>query len=154
VISAGGEIFAEFLQIGEASWSRPAGMDWAQEEAEGEAVVPLSPQDFCEAGAEDLASAVGLPEPQRETVNGVGTLHYRLDRAELEFLGLLFGELGNGEPPETFAVDLWLAEDGNWPVRMSFQASGQDSEGNPIDMEISVEFRDINDPGIEIEAPI
>jgi hypothetical protein len=64
------------------------------------------------------------------------------------------GGAEDAELPETFAMDIWLAEDGAWPVRMSLQASGQDDEGNPIDVEVFMEFRDINDPSIEIEVPI
>jgi hypothetical protein len=154
-VFTGEEIFVESRQIGDASWSRAAGMDWTRDEdGEEEAFTFLSPQDFCEAGAEDIASELSALEPQKETINGVDTLHYSLDTADLEFLSLLFEEEEEGELPETFAMDLWLAEDGNWPVRMSFEASDQDEEGNPVEIEIFMELRDINDPDIEIEAPI
>jgi len=38
-------------------------------------------------------------------------------------------------------------------VRMSFEASGEDDEGQSLSFEIFIDFKDFNDSSIKIEPP-
>ena len=153
-MTIGGHEFGSFVQIGSQSWAKVAGLtDWKEEPASDESFL-FSPIDFCETAEEDISSALSGLEGEEETVNGIEAVHYHIDKADLAFLGdFLGGTEDTGELPDEFAMDIWLAEDGNWPVRMTFAASGRDDDGQPLSFEISVEFKDFNDSSIKIEPP-
>jgi hypothetical protein len=48
-----------------------------------------------------------------------------------------------GEVSPEYSYDIWLAENGNWPVKFIFDA----------ECEMTWEISDLNDPSITIEAP-
>jgi len=153
-MTIGGHEFGSFVQIGSQSWMKLAGLtDWQEQPASDEGFL-FSPLDFCETAEEDLSSALSQLEGEKETVNGIEAVHYHLDKADLtlleEFLGTTEDMAG---VPEEFSVDIWLAEDGDWPVRLNLEASGEDDEGQPLSFEISFEFKDFNDSSIKIEPP-
>ena len=151
-MTVGGHEFGSFVQIGSQSWAKVAGLtDWKEEPASEGSEFLFSPMDFCETAEEDLSSALSGLEGERETVNGIETVHYNLDQADLAFLGDFLG--GTEDLPDEFNMDIWLAEDGDWPVRMTFAASGEDDEGQDLSFEISIEFKDFNDSSINIEPP-
>jgi hypothetical protein len=58
----------------------------------------------------------------------------------------------NDVPVET-RMDLWLMEDGGYPVRIVIDAGGTDTEGREISVQLEMNVTDLNDPGIEIESP-
>ena len=154
-MTVGGHEFGSFVQIGSQQWMKVAGLtDWTEEPASDESGFLFSPMDFCETAEEDLSSALSGLEGDKETVNGIEAVHYHLDRADLTLLqDFLGGTEGLGQLPEQFNMDVWIAEDGDWPVRMSFAASGEDDEGQPLSFEIFIEFKDFNDSSIKIEPP-
>ena len=78
---------------------------------------------------------------------------YRLDEADLKGLPELLGRSGEEGLPSEFGVDVWLERDDGWPVRLEITASDTDEEGNPISLELFMEFSDINNPDIEINPP-
>jgi len=88
----------------------------------------------------------GAQRVGNETVNGVPTVHYKLDVSSLATVGYLNG---NG--------DVWVADPGNYVVKYVFQATGTDkflggsstSEGT---VKWDYEVSDVNQP-IEIKAP-
>jgi hypothetical protein len=86
-------------------------------------------------------------------VNGIETVHYRLDEADLKALPELLGRSGEEGLPSEFGVDVWLERNNGWPVRLGIAASDTDEEGKPISEEWFIEFSDIDDPNIEIEPP-
>jgi hypothetical protein len=149
-----GHEFGSFIQIGSQSWAKAAGLtDWTEEPASEESDLLLSPLDLCENAEEDLSSLSQL-EGERETVNGIEAVHHRFDRADLTYLQEFLGttvELGDWL--EEFTGEVWLAEDGRWPVRMSFEASGEDAQHQPFSFDMFVEFKDFNDSSIEIDPP-
>jgi hypothetical protein len=153
-MSVGGHEFGSFVQIGSQSWAKVAGLtDW-QEEPAGDSEFLFSPMDFCETTEEDISSALAGLEGENETVNGIEAVHYHIDQADVSlFEDFLGGAEDTGDLPKEFAMDIWLAEDGDWPVRMTFVASGEDSDGQPLSFDISVEFKDFNDASITIEPP-
>jgi hypothetical protein len=155
-MTIGGHEFGSFVQIGSKQWMKVAGLtDWKEEPASDESGFLFSPIDFCETAEKDISSALSGLKGENETVNGIETVHYHIDKADLAFLEDFLGSTEDlGDLPEEFAMDIWLAEDGDWPVRMTFAASGKDDSGQPISFEISIEFKDFNDSSIKIEPPI
>jgi len=153
-MTVGDHEFGSFIQIGSQSWSKVAGLtDWTERSASEESEF-LSPLDFCETTEEGLSSALSGLEGEKETVNGIEAVHYHLDKADLALLEELLGGTEDLGLPEEFTMDVWLAEDGDWPVRMSFVTSSEDDEGQSLSFEILVEFKDFNDSSIKIEPPI
>jgi hypothetical protein len=153
-MTVGDHEFGSFIQIGAKSWSKVAGLtDWTEQPASEESEF-LSPLDFCETTEEGLSSALSGLEGEKETVNGIEAVHYHLDKADLALLEEFLGGTEDLGLPEEFTMDVWLAEDGDWPVRMSFVTSGEDDEGQSLSFEILVEFKDFNDSSIKIEPPI
>ena len=81
-----------------------------------------------------------------ETINGIPTVHYKLDVSGLETLGYLNG-----------SGDVWVAEPGNYVVKYTFAATGSDkffggsstSEGT---IKWDYEVTDVNQP-IDIQPP-
>jgi hypothetical protein len=85
-------------------------------------------------------------------VNGLDTDRFRLDEANLQQLPkLLAGSDVN--LPDKYAVDVWLARKGRFPMRLNVAAEDVDELGRPIGLTLFMEFRDINDSGITVEAP-
>jgi len=151
-MTVGGHEFGSFVQIGSQSWMKVAGLtDWTEEPASEDSEFLFSPMDFCETAEEDLSSALSGLEGENETVNGIETVHYHLDQADLTFFQEFLG--GTEDLPDEFNMDVWLAEDGDWPVRMIFAASGEDDDGQSLSFDISIEFKDFNDSSIKIEPP-
>jgi hypothetical protein len=96
-------------------------------------------------------------EGEKEEVNGVDAIHYSLDESGLEeLIGLaqILGAQDTEDMPEdlTFQIDIWLAEDGGWPVKTLFEYSGE-QDGQQISFRLEGNVTDVNDPDIEIEAP-
>ena len=151
-MTVGGHEFGSFVQIGSQQWMKVAGLtDWTEEPASEDSEFLFSPMDFCETAEEDLSSALSGLEGENETVNGIETVHYHLDQADLTFFQEFLG--GTEDLPDEFNMDVWLAEDGDWPVRMIFAASGEDDDGQSLSFDISIEFKDFNDSSIKIEPP-
>jgi hypothetical protein len=154
-MSVGGHEFGSFVQIGSQSWAKVAGLtDW-QEEPAGDSEFLFSPMDFCETTEEDISSALEGLEGVKESVNGIEAVHYHIDQADVNLFKDFLGSTEDmSDVPEQFAMDVWLAEDGDWPVRMTFAASSEDGDGEALSFQISIEFKDFNDSSIKIEPPI
>jgi len=106
----------------------------------------------------DLGPAqLRLLKPSEETVNGVKSLRYSIGRGDIEALSSLGAILGEdealGELPEEFDIDLWLAEDAGWPVRVTMTARGAIDEGQEVSLDFSLDITDVNGPDIQIEPP-
>ena len=143
----------ELRAIGDKSWLR-VGNNWQEQESTAEPGTLLTPQVICDDIIKGLAQSLGAVEAERETINGVETDRYRLDQADLEKLGDLLGGGAGSDLPQHFTVDVWLARDGRWPVRLNIGASDTDEQGQPIGLQLSMEFSHVNDPSIEIEPPV
>jgi hypothetical protein len=87
----------------------------------------------------------GTQRVGNETVNGVPTVHYKIDATGLETLGYFNG-----------SGDVWVAEPGNYVVKYAFQATGSDKFFGSSDSEGTIkwdyEVSDVNQP-IVIQAP-
>ncbi len=89
-----------------------------------------NPEDFTD-NLDDL-DRVG-----KETVNGFKTVHYRFE--DSSFFGMLFSEedLDPAENLDTVSGDIWVAEDGEWVVKMVYEIEGKDipDDGDQGDLE-------------------
>ena len=146
------ELEEETVTVGDQTWVK-TGDVWVEGEAQFD-ISDLSPASLLE----DLQpEQLRVLKPTKETVNGVKSLRYSIDRGDIESLGNLSALFGDGEGleslPEDFNIDLWLAEDGGWPVRLTMVAKGAIEGADEISLDFSLDITDVNDPGIEIEPP-
>ncbi len=111
---------------------------------------------------EDLGALAG---GDQETVNDVPAVRYDVGGAfeGLSSLGLLPPDL---EGVEIELFEVWLAEDGDWPVAMEMIASG-DAEAwaeamiipaseagtGEASLEMRIDISDVDDPSISVEPP-
>lgn len=141
----------ELRTIGSRSWVQANGV-WEEQQDTG-GLTLLTPDVVCQDIVADLASSLQGIKPQQEDVNGVGTDHYRLDKADVKRLPDLLGTGDSSSLPQSFQVELWLARQGGWPARLKINASDTDEQGHPMSIDLFMEFRDVNDPGIAVEPP-
>ncbi len=146
----------EVIRIGADSWIRndATGGDFVEGES-----------DFCteDFTARSLLEAFeGTPlrgiKGEDDEVNGVDAVHYSFDREaleELDRLAQVFGAGGldgSGLPEDlVFEMDIWLAKDGGWPVKVVMDMSGSE-DGQKMTIRVTADITDANED-IEIEAP-
>jgi len=142
----------ELRTIGDKSWVR-FGATWQdQESPPGEDAI-LTPAAVCADLVKDLAPSLATGSGEEETVSGLQTVHYRLDKADLKGLPALLGRSGEEGLPSEFGVDVWLERTEGWPVQLEIAAADTDTNGEPTSLELSMQFSEINDPTIEINPP-
>lgn len=151
LIRSGGEE-VQVRTIADKSWIKPPGGAWQEQEAPEDDSL-FTPAEVCADLVEDLAPSLSGGSGEEELVNGVETVHYRLDEADLEGLPQLLGRSGEKGLPSEFTVDVWLERSEGWPVRLEVAAADTDAEGEPISLELFMEFSDIDDPTIDVEPP-
>ena len=135
VVTEGGQECCSYIVVGSQVWYKEAGAtDWTEQPPSDE-FVSFSPQDFCEV-VEELPMSLELKG--EETVNGIEAVHYQLSE-ETSTYEWLVGE----DESLDYTYDVWLAENGNWPVKIVYDA----------DCEIRWEISDLNDPSIVVEPP-
>jgi len=139
------------VAIGERTWFS-SGEEWTETPNGAPDVSLLSPDKLSGSVIDEKAFAGA--KPAKETMNGVDALHYTADQSGLGSLADLLGiaEPENDVPVET-KMDLWLTEDGGYPVRVVIDARGTDAEGREMSVQLELNVTDLNDPGVEIEPP-
>lgn len=138
------------IVIGNNAWV-DTGDGWREtttsdlEVAEALSMCPACPSFWEECALEPP------PGPgEHETRNDVPAIHYTGAESCETFLGLVW-------IPEELAIetcDLWLAEDGYWPVCLEMELSqtpGEVYEWSSIP--ISIDITRVNDPSIQVNAP-
>jgi hypothetical protein len=146
----GGEL--ELREIGRQTWMR-IGSEW-REQAPGEGGTTLTPDVVCRDIVDEILPSLENAESTREDVNGVETERYTLDQAHLRQLPELLGTGSEADLPDKYGVEVWLAREGRFPVRLNVAAEDTDDLGRPIGLTLFMEFRDINDSGITVEPPV
>lgn len=143
----------ESIRIGNRSWIKQGNL-WT-EGVPNLSAKELTPTElFSSFKASDFQSLRG----RQERLNNIATVRYTIDRASLEALSALSGIFGGtaaatpANLPESFVIDLWVAEDGGYPVRMTMKASGTQS-GQRYTIDFDITIKDINDNTIRIEPP-
>jgi hypothetical protein len=143
----------ESITVGAQSWVK-TGDTWVEGKPQFQ-LGDLSPGTLLQ---ELQPEQLRLLKPSKETVNGVNSLRYSIDRADVETLRSLGALLGQDASldnlPDQFNVDLWLAEDGGWPVRLTMTAHGATNAGGEMNLDFSLDVTNVNDPGVKVEPPV
>jgi len=127
-LTAGSEEI-EVRTIGDQSWVR-FGDIW-QKETSASPEVLLSPDTVCKDIVPDLGRSLSGLDYQSQAINGIATRHYHLDEAKAgQLKALLASAEAGGDLPEQFILDVWLAEEGGWPLRLQLSARGEDEEAD------------------------
>src|SRR3989304_6222620 len=71
----------------------------------------LTPAAVCADLVKDLAPTLSGSSGEKEVVNGIQTVHHRLDKAALKGRPALLGRSGEDGLPTEFGVDVWLERD-------------------------------------------
>jgi len=137
--------------IGNQQWVELGDMAIGPMETEGD----VSELDFAlmmwgefseEAGGLSCASE------KKEKVNDVPTNYCGIDQATFEQLSSLFGGTEEMGDIDEMSLDMWLAEDGGWPVRLRVHVAGTDESGQEFDAKLEMDITDVNEK-IEIKPP-
>lgn len=115
--------------------------------------VPYVPVDACNAIAPDLSLADQPSTP--EDVNGIASRRYQLEVPN-EFFGRHVNFQRSSDAArliETVSVDISVAEDGNYPTRLSVKGTGEYPDGPVLIAEVGYELSDLNASDIEIMPP-
>lgn len=142
----------ELREVGGRSWIRVEDT-WREQGPEEEAIT-LTPEVVCRDIVDEIAPSLAGAESEREEVNGVEADRYQLTETDLTRLPDLLGPRAGTDLPDQFRVEVWLAREGRFPVRLNVGAEDEDDQGNPIRLSLFMEFRDLNDPGITVEPPV
>lgn len=140
---------ASMIVVGDNTWVL-SGSQWRAEEVMR---LPYRPPDVC------LAMLPGLDfstaEPQKETKNDVDTVHYHFAAVHSEKgAAHIFGyESDMAVLLKQFDIDVWLAEDGQWPARMELRSSGLYGDGRELHMTMFIDLMDVNSDEIQVEPP-
>jgi hypothetical protein len=122
-------------------------------EAEGE-ISGLLPKDFW--GDFPLDTIVGVSSDLgEESVNGVTAHHYQISEADADTMAKLaeiFGAGDSGTQPDKFAMDLWRATDGGWPVKATIGAT-YPAGSEVTQASVSWEVSDVNSGDVSIQPP-
>jgi len=87
----------------------------------------------------------GYKKVGSETKNNVVTDHYQASASALAEYGSMLSVTG-----ATWTADVWIAQNGGYPVSMSILAKASD---NSIVYEIQLDITNINDPANKVTAP-
>jgi hypothetical protein len=143
----------ELRAVGDRRWER-FGTVWQEQTQNGPDIGFLTPTLVCEEIVQEIASGLDRSQAEERSLNEIEADFYELDRADLHRLPELLGADPDTELPQNFQVGLWLAKDGQWPVRLTITAEDADEQGNPIGVSLYMDVRDVGDPGISIEPPV
>ena len=146
----------EIIQIGDQQWIQ-MGEEWIQSQISEEDAGSFEDSLFFsleDVGGEMLEKAEYLG---KETVNGISTRHYLMDKQWMEMMeavgGMTPGEIGEIESAK---MELWIADQGDLPafaVRMENEVTGLMMEDEKITTYfMSVDVTDIN-KDMTIEPP-
>ena len=152
-ISIGGldeEMVMSMTVIGDQQWMKLGDLAMGPSDFEGS----LSDMSLAEAmwGGFSESGGVTCASEKKETVNGVPSLYCGIDEASFEQLSSLFGgteEMGN---IDDLSLEMWLAEDGDWPVRLRVHVAGTDESDQKFDAKLEMDITDVNEE-IDIEPP-
>lgn len=142
----------EWRTIGDRTWVR-LGDEWEEQTDDSDNDL-LTPEVICNDVVLGIAASLEDASFEAETVNGIETYHYSIDVADLEALPALLLGPDATDLPDDLTFDLWLAQEGLWPVQINFAARDTDASGQSVELSLEMQVRDVNDPGILIEPPI
>jgi hypothetical protein len=137
--------------IGDQQWVQLGDMAIGPMEAMGD----VSELDFALMMWEEFSEEAGgltCTSEKKETVNDVPTNYCGIDKATFEQLSALFGGTEEMGDIDEMDLEMWLAEDGGWPVRLRVHVAGTDESGQEFDAKLEMDVTDVN-KDIEIKPP-
>ncbi len=120
-----------------------------------EATGDVSELDFALMMWEEFSEGAGgltCASEKKEKVNDVPTNYCGIDKATLEQLSSLFGGTEEMGDIDELSLEMWLAEDGGWPVRLRVNVEGTDESGQEFKAKLEMDVTDANED-IEIKPP-
>jgi len=120
-----------------------------------EATGDVSELDFALMMWEEFSEGAGgltCASEKKEKVNDVPTNYCGIDKATLEQLSSLFGGTEEMGDIDEMSLEMWLAEDGGWPVRLRVNVAGTDESGQEFKAKLEMDVTDANED-IEIKPP-
>ena len=155
--------------IGEQVWLRPSDEAWREATRDDPQVTELLATAFSPVRPGFLGgqqyqlvqeSVRRLPSAE-EPVNGVPANHYQVTSTGQEFFKTFLAEEQLARDVRDLRWDLWLAEDGGWPVRLrasatvisDLEALGELELQAPVSWELSIEISRPNDPTLVVAPP-
>jgi hypothetical protein len=139
------------IVIGDQQWVQLGDMAIGPMETTGD----VSELDFALMMWEEFSEEAGgltCASEKKETVNDIPTTYCGIDQATYEQLSSLFGGTEEMGDVEEMSLDMWLAEDGGWPVRLRVHVAGTDESGQEFDAKLEMDVTDVNED-IEINPP-
>jgi len=120
-----------------------------------EATGDVSELDFALMMWEEFSEGAGgltCASEKKEKVNDVPTNYCGIDKATFEQLASLFGGTEEMGDIDELSLDMWLAEDGGWPVRLRVHVAGTDETGQEFEAKLELDVTDVTE-AIEIKPP-
>jgi len=114
-----------------------------------ESAACLGPQNLSDFVPDDPSSLKGT----FETVNGTKTVHFSLSKRDIERLWPEDFEDESASGLRDARLDLWIAKDGRYPVRVRGEARAEDEELGEAWSRIEAEVSNVNDESLKVEAP-
>lgn len=164
-----GAVSQQLVIIGKRAWHRQGENAWRETTGDDPEVTDLMATAFSparsgflygEAYSEVKESVFRLPATP-EPVNDVPAHHYRPTSAGQEFFRTFLADEQLLRQVRDLQWDLWLAEDGGWPVRM--RTAGTVTAGLrvleelevpvPADWTLQIDISRPNDPLLAVRAP-
>ncbi len=128
---------------------------WTQSGSSARPVpIPYQPYLLCTALAPDI-DTTKLGAGQAEAVNDVASQKFTLQAMSTDFFAREadFGPSSDvGINVKTLGGTIWVANGGNYPVKIDLTGSGQYSNGQPISVKMTYELSDLG-ADIKIGAP-
>lgn len=148
--SGGGDL--PMIVIGEEVWTQMGEVGWTRPEPPPS--LPYQPPDICQALLPELD--LSSLEPREEEANDVKALHYTLPEVSA---GQVLAKIFGSESDVTLViskldVDVWLAREDGWPVRMEISGSSLYGDGRELRVYLLVDIRDANSDDITVEPPV
>jgi hypothetical protein len=137
--------------IGDQQWVQLGDMAIGPMETTGD----VSELDFALMMWDEFSEEAGgltCANEKKETVNDVSTNYCGIDKATYEQLSSLFGGTEEMGDIDEMSLEMWLAEDGGWPVRLRVHVAGTDETGQEFDAKLEMDVTDVN-KDIEIKPP-
>jgi hypothetical protein len=132
------------ITVGDHSWMSPDGTSWIDTGSTSTSFAGLLPDQlystYFDAFASDYQAA------GNGTQNGVACIHYKGNST----LNGLYSALAGVNA--SFSTDLWIAQDGGYPVKAVLAISGS-SGGQGGSFGYSLDITDVNSASNKVEAP-
>lgn len=150
-----------WIRRGDEAWREVPGGDEQTSELLSSAYTSFEPNFLSGAEFDEVRENVRHLPSAEEVVNGVLSNHHQVGQAGLAFLEAFLGGGGLSRDVEDLSWELWLAQDGGWPVRLLAKATitsdlkilGDLNLSAPTSWVLRIDVSRPNDPTLTVRAP-